>query len=121
MGRRGVPSRMRRQLALPRSCCARVVLSLLVLALPLLVHAKAPSLDAPSLATRGTTGEQLLPPPDKPVPPQPGPQSNQPQEPAAPTPAAATPTLPPPPQHIAAEAKQSKPPEDLAVALDRPG
>jgi general secretion pathway protein D len=97
------------------------MLSLVVLALPPFVHAQTPSLDAPSFAAPATADEPILPPPVKPIPLPPAPQSEQAHESAAPTAPPPVTTLPPPPQHKAAETKPTKSPEDLAVALERPG
>src|SRR5262245_41338209 len=100
MLRRSVTCGTRRRMALVRSCCAPIALALIVGTWSLVARAQVPALGEPSSSAADSAGVPTLPPPASPpaVPPQ------------RPTPALK-----------ATEVKSSKPTDDLAAALERPG
>jgi general secretion pathway protein D len=117
MLRRSVTSGTQRRMALLRCCCAPVALALLLSVLEPSTLAQSPALAAPGIAAGDQSATPTLPPPETPPPAssQPTPPTPPQKDQAAPTPAA--------PAHPAKsnDAKASKPSEDLATALERPG
>src|SRR5262249_48893871 len=100
MLRRSVTRGARRRMALVRTRCAPFALVLIFSAWPLVLRAQTPALDGPSnIAVDRAAGPPLPAPAAPPVVP-----------PQSPTPALK-----------ATEAKSSKPTDDLAAALERPG
>ncbi len=111
MLRRSVTSGARRRMAFVRSCCAPVALVLLLCALEHRTLGQSPELAGPAIAATDHSAAPTLPPPAAPpaIPPQPA---------AAAPVGVAVPSAHP---TKVSEPKASKPTEELATALERPG
>jgi general secretion pathway protein D len=119
MLRRSVTSGTRRRTALPRNCCARFALILLLIAVQQSIFAQSPDLAGPAVVVTDQSATPTLPPP------------------ASPPASVKQPSLAPPAQQepVAAataetehrhpvktsDPKAVKPTEDLAIALERTG